>query len=245
MNIVIFKAVSLFCRNNRRFLNICLAPIAFGVLAGCLDIPEAVDDSGKIVKVEVLVKQFGETSMEPLKLNSSEKAELIVDIAPDKEKDKVKYYWYIDEDLIDSGRTYAISTSFMSSEFFRANFIPNRLVVEDREGSTLEKKFTVTVNTPPWLSNITTPADGDTLYGNSQTPFSFAWLSIDNDEGDHLQNILEIDGTRYQVGELNQVFQSGFSEGSHTFRILVEDSQGDKDSLPMQEFFVIDTLEGK
>jgi uncharacterized alpha/beta hydrolase family protein len=89
------------------------------------------------------------------------------------------------------------------------------------------------------------PADGDTLFGNSQTPFTFSWRSIDNDEDEQLQNVLEIDGTRYQVGELNQVLQSGFSEGAHSFRILVEDSLGDKDSLPVREFFVIDTLEGK
>ncbi len=245
MNIVIFKAVSLFCRNNRRFLNICLAPFAFGLLAGCLDIPEAVNDSHKIVSVDVLVKQFGDTSPEPLKLNSSEKAELIAEVIPSNEEDKVKYYWYSEDEVLDSGKTYAVSTNFMASSFLSKKFIPDRLVVKDREGSVLEKEFSVIVNTPPRLSKTTVPADGDTLYGNSQTPFNFAWLSVDNDEDDRLLNVLEIDGTRYQVGELNQVSQSGFGEGSHTFRIIVEDALGDRDSLPEREFFVIDTLEGK
>ena len=39
--------------------------------------------------------------------------------------------------------------------------------------------------------------------------------------------------------------QSGFSEGRHTFRILVTDSLGDKDSTDKQEFFVIDALEAE
>lgn len=226
-------------------MNICLTLVAGSFFAGCLDIPETVSDSHKIVKIDVLVKQFGETSPEPLKLNSSEKAELIAEVIPSNEEDEVKYYWYSEDELLDSGKTYAVSTNFMASSFISKKFIPDKLVVEDREGSTLEKEFTVIVNTPPRLSKKTIPADGDTLFGNSQTPFIFSWLSTDNDEDEQLQNVLEIDGTRYQVGELNQVLQSGFSEGSHSFRILVEDNLGDKDSLPMQEFFVIDTLEGK
>lgn len=237
--------MSLFDKNNRSLLNICLTLVAGSFFAGCLDIPETVSDSHKIVKIDVLVKQFGETSPEPLKLNSSEKAELIAEVIPSNEEDEVKYYWYSEDELLDSGKTYAVSTNFMASSFISKKFIPDKLVVEDREGSTLEKEFTVIVNTPPRLSKKTIPADGDTLFGNSQTPFIFSWLSIDNDEDEQLQNVLEIDGTRYQVGELNQVLQSGFSEGSHSFRILVEDNLGDKDSLPMQEFFVIDTLEGK
>ena len=237
--------MSLFDKNNRRFLNICLTLVAGSFFAGCLDIPETVSDSHKIVKIDVLVKQFGETSPEPLKLNSSEKAELIAEVIPSNEEDEVKYYWYSEEELLDSGKTYAVSTNFMESSFLSKKFIPDKLVIEDREGSTLEKEFTVIVNTPPRLSKITIPADGDTLFGNSQTPFTFSWLSIDNDEDEQLQNVLEIDGIRYQVGELNQVLQSGFSEGPHSFRILVEDSLGDKDSLPEREFFVVDTLEGK
>lgn len=237
--------MSLFDKNNRSLLNICLTLVAGSFFAGCLDIPETVSDSHKIVKIDVLVKQFGETSPEPLKLNSSEKAELIAEVIPSNEEDEVKYYWYSEDELLDSGKTYAVSTNFMASSFISKKFIPDKLVVEDREGSTLEKEFTVIVNTPPRLSKKTIPADGDTLFGNSQTPFIFSWLSTDNDEDEQLQNVLEIDGTRYQVGELNQVLQSGFSEGSHSFRILVEDNLGDKDSLPMQEFFVIDTLEGK
>ena len=60
-----------------------------------------------------------------------------------------------------------------------------------------------------------------------------------------MSHVLEIDGTRYNVGELQQISQSGFAQGKHTYRILVEDSLGDKDSIPEKEFFVIDTLGAK
>jgi hypothetical protein len=237
--------VSLLYRINRRIFNICLAFAAGGIFAGCLDIPDAVDDSSKITKIDVLIKQFGETSSEPLKVNANSKAELIADVYPEKEKKRVKFYWYIDEDILDSGSTYKISTTFMSSTFFSENFIPNKLVVKDHEGSILQKEFHVTVNTPPEILPETIPADGDILYGNSSTPFTFAWSSSDRDANDRLENILEIDGISYHVGELNQVVQSGFSMGKHTFRIIVEDNLGDKDSLPEQEFIVLDTLEYK
>ena len=230
---------------NRRIFDICLALTAGGIFGGCLDIPEPVEDRTKILSVEVCLKQSGITYSEPLKANSSKKAELIAEVIPNDEKKKVKYYWYIGEDILDSGSTYSISTTFMSSTFFSENFIPDRLVVEDREGNKLEKKFHVIVNTPPLISEETIPADGDTLYGNQSTPFTFAWLTTDRDQDDRLENILEIDGISYHVGELNQVIQSGFKEGEHTFRIIVEDLQGDKDSLPIQEFFVVDTLERK
>ena len=88
----------------------------------------------------------------------------------------------------------------------------------------------------------TTPADGDTLYGNSYTPILFTWQSFDRDENNYLNNTLEIDSVRYNVGDLQEVMQSGFTEGRHTFRIFVEDSMGDQDSSATQEFFVIDTL---
>jgi hypothetical protein len=47
------------------------------------------------------------------------------------------------------------------------------------------------------------------------------------------------------VGELQQVMQSGFNIGVHSFRILVMDSLGDKDSTAIQEFLVLDTLGAK
>ena len=124
-------------------------------------------------------------------------------------------------------------------------YIPNRLVVSDAESNSIEQKFTVIVNAPPQFSPLTEPADGDTLYGNAQTPFTFKWSATDNDASDKLQYYLEIDGIPYDVGEINQVMQSGLVAGEHTFKLTVVDSYGDMDTLSTRQFFVLDTLGAK
>lgn len=219
--------------------------MAGGLFSACLDIPETPGDNQNITSVEVFAKQFDKTIEVPIKLNSDDSAELIAEVTPNTHKKNIKYYWYNEEELLDSGSTYVISTTYMASTVFSKVFIPNRLVIKDNEGNTLETTFTIIVNNPPQVSSQTIPANGDTLYGNSHTPFLFSWQSIDRNEEESLLNILEIDGIRYNVGELHQVMQSGLTEGKHTFRIIVEDSMGDRDSTILQEFLVIDTLEAK
>lgn len=226
-------------------MDISLAFAAGVLFSACLHVPHAPNDVQKISNVSVFAKQFDEAIEEPIKINSNEQAELIAEVTPSKYKNKIKYYWYNDDDILDSGATYTISTTYMTSSFLSKNFIPNRLVIKDEEGNTLETTFSVNVNNPPQILAETIPADGDTLYGNSHTPFLFSWQSFDRDGSKGLENVLEIDGTQYQVGELQQVMQSGFGEGRHTFRILVTDSLGDKDSTDKQEFFVIDALEAE
>ncbi len=229
-------------KNNRCFLSITVALMTGGLFSACLDIPSPPKDTAKITSVNVFAKQFDKAIETPIKLNSSEEAELIAEVTPSKHKKDVQYYWYNGEEILDSGATYTVPTSYMDSSFISQNFIPDRLVIEDHEGNTLETSFHVTVNNPPQLLAETTPADGDTLYGNSYTPILFTWQSFDRDENNYLNNTLEIDGVRYNVGDLQEVMQSGFTEGRHTFRIFVEDSMGDQDSSATQEFFVIDTL---
>ena len=226
-------------------MDISLAFAAGVLFSACLHVPHAPNDVQKISNVSVFAKQFDEAIEAPIKINSTEQAELIAEVTPSKYKNKIKYYWYNDDEILDSGATYTIRTNYMTSNFLANNFIPDRLVIKDDEGNSLETTFTVNVNNPPKILAETIPADGDTLYGNTHTPFLFSWESYDRDDGTDLQNILEIDGIQYQVGELQQVMQSGFGEGSHTFRVLVMDSLGDKDSIAVQEFFVIDTLEAK
>ena len=242
MNIVIFNEVSFMKKTKRSVLDICLALMAGVLFSACLHIPHAPSNDPKITSVEVQVKQFGETRESPLKINSDEDAELIALVNPSKFKDDVQYYWYKGDDILGEGMTYAISTSDMASSKKIKKKIPDKLVIEDREKNSLETSLQVTINVPPQISTNTQPADGDTLYGNIHTPFLFSWKSSDRDESGHLSHTLEIDGTRYNVGELQQISQSGFTEGRHTYRILVEDSMGDKDSIPEQEFFVVDTL---
>ena len=215
-------------KTKRSVLDICLALIAGGLFVACLHVPNAPSDEPKITSVEILVKQFDETRESPLKINSDEDAELIALVNPSKFKDDVKYYWYKADDMASSKKS--------------KKKIPDMVVIEDREKNHLETKFQVIINVPPQISAKTQPADGDTLYGNTHTPFLFSWQSSDRDESGLLSHTLEIDGTRYNVGELQQIYQSGFTEGRHSYRILVEDSLGDKDSIPEREFFVVDTV---
>ena len=242
MNIVIFNEVSFMKKTKRSVLDIYLALIAGGLFVACLHVPNAPSDEPKITSVEILVKQFNETRESPLKINSDEDAELIALVNPSKFKDDVKYYWYKGDDMLGEGMTYAITTDDMASSKKSKKKIPDMVVIEDREKNHLETKFQVIINVPPQISAKTQPADGDTLYGNTHTPFLFSWQSSDRDESGLLSHTLEIDGTRYNVGELQQIYQSGFTEGRHSYRILVEDSLGDKDSIPEREFFVVDTV---
>ena len=139
----------------------------------------------------------------------------------------------------------ALRMVMTASPFTVQNFIPDRVEIIDNEGNRLEKQISVIVNAPPEISKVTTPANGDTLYGNSHTPFLFAWYAWDRDDDDIIYSIIEIDGKSYSLGELDNIRQSGLDEGEHTFRIIVEDSRGDRDSIPSRTFFVLDTLEGK
>jgi hypothetical protein len=132
-----------------------------------------------------------------------------------------------------------------ASPFTVQNFIPDHVKIIDNEGNWLEKQISVIVNAPPEISDITVPANGDTLYGNDHTPFLFTWYTWDRDEDDRIFSTIEIDGKSYTLGELDNIRQSGLGEGEHTFRVVVEDSRGDRDSIPARTFFVLDTLEGK
>ena len=229
--------MSLLCNSILRFLRTGLPILASAVLLACFDIPDTPDSTGKITSVEISISQFDENMTELLKVNSSDTATLVATVSSNAYSDKIQYYWY-SEELLDSGRTYTITPAMMTS----ASSIPNRLVVKDTEGNSLESTFHIIINAPPRFSQQTAPADGDTLYGNSQTPFTFSWSALDNDVNDKLEYFIEIDSVTYNVGELTQIAQSGFAEGIHTYKISVQDSYGDQDSLPARSFYVIDTL---
>ena len=242
MNIVIFNGVSFMKKNKQSVLNLCLALMAGVLFSACLHIPSTPDDSPKITSVGVMVKQFDETRENPLKINSDEGAELIANVNPSRYKKDVKYYWYRGNNLLGEGITYDISTDDMASSKKIKKHIPDKLVIEDREKNRLDTTFQIIINVPPQLSTKTKPEDGEILYGDSHTPILFSWKSSDRDESGQLFHTLEIDGIPYNVGELQQIQQSGFTTGKHTYRILVEDSLGDKDSIPEKTFFVVDTL---
>ena len=67
----------------------------------------------------------------------------------------------------------------------------------------------------------------------------------DADADDTLLYTLTIDSTDYSAGALTQVQQSGIAPGNHKFRVRVEDSFGDADTLAWRKFTVTDTSGAK
>ena len=98
-------------KNNRCFLSITVALMTGGLFSACLDIPSPPKDTAKITSVNVFAKQFDKAIETPIKLNSSEEAELIAEVTPSKHKKDVQYYWYNGEEILDSGATYTVPTS--------------------------------------------------------------------------------------------------------------------------------------
>ena len=244
MNIVIFNVVRLRSKINRLVLDICLAFMAGVVFEACLDVPDSPELSGKIQNIEVSVKQSGETRETPLKVNANEGAQLLVNV-PSEVGRELRCYWLNGGEVLDSGLTYDIFIEYMVSNIFRENFIPDQVILVDREGNSLEKGIQVVINAPPVLSDSAKPVDGDTLWATPTTPIRFSWYVVDRDENVALNSVLLIDDVAYNVGTLQSVQQSGFEKGVHTYQVVVTDSYGDSDSLPRRTFTVLDSTEAQ
>jgi hypothetical protein len=205
------------------------------LLAACLDIPSTPKPENTVSHVSVYVVQEGKADSSFLKIHPGSSATLRAEIDPMYLESKLQFGWYRDT-LMGEESSYTIPprTSWRS--------IPNKLVVTDREGNSVSVNFSVTVNSPPKFSQEFHPAQGDTLFGTKSTAFTFSWKAEDNEDA-ILDYALELDTTRYSVGALEKIQQSGLEPGTHLFRVIVRDSQGDLDSLPLVKFYVVDTLE--
>lgn len=223
--------------------NVAFLTIAACALCACFKIPSENDENDKIEYVSVIVNQQGKVFSEPLKINANYSASLVAKVYPDVHKNNVKYFWYVNDYVIDSGNVYNISQDMMLSDFTRDSFIPDKIVVIDNEKNELQISFKAIVNFPPVISKNAIPNNGDTLYGNQNTPFEFSWES--SDKNDVVENFLIIDSVTYSVGNLNSVKQSGFSPGVHTFNVIAKDSFGDIDSLKTRTFYIVSSLRGK
>ena len=189
----------------------------FAVLsAGCLDIPDSPNQSREIESISVYILQ--------------------------KDIKDSTFEWLYDSRVIGHESEYDIAPSSP------ANKIPNSLRISDPLGSQQTIPLDIVVNTVPRMDSIVEPLNGDTLYGNKNSSFLFKWQATDIDVingSDKLAFTLVIDSTRYSLGPINSVRQSGFQPGKHTIYVVVRDSFGDKDSLAPQSFYVQDTLGGK
>lgn len=218
--------------------NLGAALAASFLFVACLDIPDKPEIDTKIMGVSVYIKQGKNIDSTLLKINSRDSSTLIAAVYPTHYKNEVQYYWYSDEDLLDSGKSYGISTSFTMSGNIGESFIPNKLVVKDKNDNFIEEEFRIILNAPPVLSQKTIPASGDTIYGNEFSPVTFSWECSEFDLGQQLEYTITIDDTDYAAGSFTQIRQSGFREGMHQYRITVSDPYGDKDSTELITFYM-------
>ena len=231
---------------NRSILPFLMVAAFFDLFfAGCLDAPSNPDDLKPVETIHVSIQQKGSTYSSQLKVHPSDSATIRAEVVPEKYQNDLTFEWFYSNGSKDSLLNRGASYTFYPTK--GEKIIPNKLTATDNEGNSLTQEFSIIINSLPVLADSTVPSDGDTLYGSVTSAFLFEWYSIDMDlnNGDTLFHTLEIDGTKYDVGTLMQVKQSGFEAGEHKFRIIVRDLYGDADSLPEKSFFVIDTLEAE
>ena len=215
-----------------------LLPVAAAfLLAACLDIPNTPEPKNTASYVTVYAVQKDNADSTSLKIHPEDPATLKAVVHPRGLESELNFSWYRDS-LLGSGVTFKIPAYPEEDE------IPNRLVVKDDEGNSVSSDFEITVNSPPAFTEDFFPAQGDTLYGTVRTSFTFSWKAHDNEDAS-LDYILELDTTHYYVGALEKIQQSGLRAGIHLFQVIVKDSEGDTDTLPLVKFYVVDTLESK
>jgi len=218
--------------------------IALTALSGCLDLPEDPNESQYVERVDVFLFQDGTPDSTLLKIRPNDSAVVRATIYPRQFKNSLTFHWLYCKG--DSATIIGDSAEYTIPASPKAYDIPNALEVFDEVGNTLRKDFVINVNMAPMLYDWTVPADGDTLYGNKHTTIRFQWKSYDSDSFDDgkLQHTLVIDGNEYPVSRLTEIMQSGFTEGTHTFQIIVHDTFGDADTLAPRTFYMLDTLGG-
>ena len=207
------------------------------LLVACLDIPDTPEPQNTASYVTVYAVQKGNADSTSLKIHPEKPATLKAEVHPKGLESELYFGWYRDS-LLGSGATFKIPAYPEDDE------IPNRLVVKDGEGNYVSSDFEITVNSPPTFIEDFFPAQGDTLYGTIRTAFPFSWKAYDNEDAS-LDYILKIDTAHYHVGALEKIQQSGLHAGIHLFQVIVKDSEGDTDTLPLVKFYVVDTLEAK
>lgn len=210
--------------------------LASMLFIACFDIPSEPKKQNSLNSVSIQIKQNGIVDSVLLKIHPMDTAVLSAQVDPKKYEKNLSFSWYhcfedSTKDLLNKGQSFTIPPRTQDLK------IPNLLQITDEEGNSIIYKFNIVINTPPQLNKGTSPANGETLYGNSATSFLFSWSSIDKDN-EKLAHAIIIDSVRYEVGELTRVYQSGFAEGKHTFQVFVFDQYGDADSSNVINFYV-------
>ena len=207
------------------------------LFCACLDIPDTPEPKNTASYVAVYTVQEGVADSTILKIHPESSATLKAEVHPKDLEPELDFAWYKDS-LLGTGPSFKIPA------YAENDIIPNKLVIKDSEGNATSVDFEVTINSPPTFTEDFSPVQGDTLYGTTRTSFTFSWKAFDSEDVS-LDYTLELDTTCYHVGALEKVQQSGLHPGTHLYRVIVKDSEGDTDTLPLIKFYVIDTLEAK
>lgn len=205
------------------------ALISGAVLGACSEIPSVPSERDKVTGVSVAILQNDLLDSTSYKINSNDSAQIIAFVHPDKFAEKLHYYWYHEDEFLDSGSTYSVT-------FMIKKLIPNRLVVIDDQENSLETAFDIVLNAPPRIGASMIPADSTVFHQDFHTPILFRWYTYDHD--DAVTSTFILDGEEYDVGYLTQITESGFEEGEHTYQVIVTDSHGDQAVSPKRVFFV-------
>lgn len=200
----------------------CLLPQA------CLEAPSSPKISGGTLSVSVCARQRDTSCSAPFQISPADSFALFAKILPDSAAQKLSFRWV-------KGGEELCPAAIFATDSSRA---PDSLLVEDSQGNRLSTPVAFLFDSAPVFQGILSPADGDTLSGDSTTSFHFAYAARDDDAGDSLFYTLEFDAEPFYAGTLTEVFTSGFSAGTHTFRVTVKDSFGLSDTSDAVTFFV-------
>lgn len=217
-------------KNFWRTLWIFLAGI---LVVACLDSPDSPQINSEPVSISVCAFQKDSSCADPLKISPRDSFTLYAKISPGAAAGELSLRW-----VLGGGKVLAEGLEFKTD----SSHAPDSLLVFDAEKNRLGTKIEYLFDNPPQFDSILSPADGDTLAGDSTTAFRFAYAASDADEGDSLFFTAVWDSVEFYAGTLTEVYQSGFSEGAHTFQVFVQDSRGQSDSSQTIRFYVREAL---
>lgn len=199
------------------------------LFAACLETPSAPRISAGTPTIAVCAEQKNVPCQNSLQLSPSDSFTVKVQVFPDSLQKKLCFLWKNFSGLIlHEGPEFSTDTSR----------VPDSLVILDRYENRLSRPLRFIFDTAPKFSEVTLPAENDTLRGDSSTAFRFAYMATDDDPNDTLFYTVVIDSNLYAVGPLTEFFQSGFSPGEHFFQAFAKDLYGLSDSTPQIRFFV-------
>lgn len=198
---------------------------------GCLETPHSLEDTPYLYSTEIfLIHENGGTSPS-LQTPRDTKFSLCVKTTPAFLSDSLEYFWHKKDSILSKENPYSYTP--------KKTLIPDSVSIKDKAGNSIGMAFEVILNTGPKLNKILHPTEGDTLYGDSKTPFLFSWEATDID-GDTLQFYLEKGTKIFPVGILNYVHLSNFSEGIHKIRIIAKDKYNNTDTSATRTFYVME-----